>query len=200
MPKIYTKKGDEGFTHLASGEKVLKFHIRVDLYGNCDELNSYIGVVCSLIQEKQTNPKLKEIWDELNFIQSLIFEYSAELAGYYRDNQTILKEEDILHLEEKIDEWSNNMPELRKFILPGGSLIASFLHVCRTKCRDVERKLIYAIVEKKENIHPDFIKFFNRLSDYFFTLARYCNWVLDVPETVWESQRKKQRKSSAENR
>jgi cob(I)alamin adenosyltransferase len=122
--KIYTKRGDNGETILADGTKVYKHNIRVDLYGLCDELNSYIGVVNALIKEKyQLNSHLNQLMQQLIQIQNLLFEISAELAGYYKDNRSILRQEDILFLESSIDKMDEVLPELRSFILPNGSLI-----------------------------------------------------------------------------
>jgi len=191
--KIYTKRGDNGETILADGTKVYKHNLRVDLYGLCDELNSYIGVVNALIKEKyQLNSHLNQLMQQLIQIQNLLFEISAELAGYYKDNRSILKQEDILFLESSIDKMDEVLPELRSFILPNGSLISSFLHVCRTRCRDLERRLVYAIKEEKLNINEQLISYFNRLSDYFFVAARYVNFVLDIEEIPWKSNRKNQ--------
>lgn len=189
--KIYTKKGDRGETFLANGTKVKKYDLRVDLYGKCDELNSYIGVVSALIKEKfQLNYKINQLLEDLIRIQNLLFEIGAELAGYYKDHQSILKEEDVNFLEQQIDKMEEELPELRVFILPNGSLISSFLHLCRTQCRSLERQLVYAIIEKNLPINEKMISFFNRLSDYFFIAARYSNYHLGISEIEWRSERK----------
>lgn len=190
--KIYTKKGDKGETFLANGSRVYKYDLRVELYGICDELNSYIGVVNSFIQDKyQLNPQIKQIWDEFIQIQNLLFEIGSELAGYYKNNQTILKEEDIIFLEKSIDRMNETLPALKSFILPGGSIISTFLHLCRTHCRKLERKLVFAIKEKQLDINEKMIQYFNRLSDYFFVASRYVNFVLGFQERQWQSTRKK---------
>lgn len=190
--KIYTKKGDKGETFLANGSKVKKFDLRVELYGKCDELNSYIGVVNAIIKEKfQMNDKLHQLLEDLTNIQNLLFEIGAELAGYYKDNKSILKEDDIVFLEKQMDKMDEELPELRVFILPNGSTVSSFLHLCRTHCRTLERQLVYAIFEKNIPINEMMISYFNRLSDYFFVAARYSNHVLGINEIEWRSQRKK---------
>jgi len=189
--KIYTKKGDKGETFLANGSRVYKYDLRVELYGMCDELNSYIGIVNALITEKyQLNAELNHLFNEFLKIQNLLFELGAELAGYYKDNNSILKEEDITFLEFSIDKMNEKLPELRSFILPGGSMISAFLHLCRTYCRNLERKLVYAIVEEKLLINELMISFFNRLSDYFFIASRYTNYIIGYKEIEWKSIRK----------
>jgi cob(I)alamin adenosyltransferase len=189
--KIYTKKGDKGETFLANGSRVYKYDLRVELYGMCDELNSYIGIVNALITEKyQLNAELNHLFNEFLKIQNLLFELGAELAGYYKDNNSILKEEDITFLELSIDKMNEKLPELRSFILPGGSMISAFLHLCRTYCRNLERKLVYAIVEEKLLINELMISFFNRLSDYFFIASRYTNYIIGYKEIEWKSIRK----------
>lgn len=189
--KIYTKKGDKGQTFLANGSKVYKHDLRVELYGSCDELNSYIGIVISFIQNYQKED-LEQVKEQLYWVQNLLFEIGAELAGYYKNqNESILKKEDIEKLEKWIDKYSEILPELRAFILPGGSIISSFIHLCRTHCRKLERNLVKVFYENKEiQIFDIMIQFFNRLSDYFFILSRYCNFVLNIKETEWHSTRK----------
>lgn len=190
--KIYTKKGDQGETFLANGSKVKKYDLRVDLYGKCDELNSYIGVVNAIIKEKfQLNGKLYQLLEDLTTIQNLLFEIGAELAGYYKENRSILEQDDIVFLEKRIDQMEEELPKLRVFVLPGGSMIASFLHICRTQCRNLERQLVYAILEKHLPINEMMIAYFNRLSDYFFVTARYSNYLLGINEIEWRSERKK---------
>ncbi|MFN3604690.1 MAG: cob(I)yrinic acid a,c-diamide adenosyltransferase [Leptonema sp. (in: bacteria)] len=189
--RIYTKKGDKGETFLANGNKVYKYDIRVELYGLTDEFNSHLGMVIALIQEKHQN-NLEKIIPQILWIQNLLFEIGSELAGYYKNqNQSILKENDVTTLENWIDEYSEILPKIRAFILPGGSLISTQIHICRTLCRKLERRLVQTYYENKEiKIFGILIQFFNRLSDYLFVLARYCNFISNIKEREWQSTRK----------
>ncbi len=189
--KIYTKKGDRGYTFLANGSKVYKYDDRVELYGLCDELNSQIGMVVSLINENESDI-FENVRIQLIEIQNLLFEIGAELAGYYKNqNQSILKEEDVALLENWIDAYSEQLPQMRAFLLPGGSVISSQIHICRVICRKVERYLVKIFYNNKEIlIFEILIQYFNRLSDYLFVLARYVNFIKQIQEIEWHSKRK----------
>lgn len=189
--KIYTKKGDKGQTFLANGSKVYKYDERVELYGMCDELNSHLGMVISLIKEKEAKD-LEKIVLQLLEIQNLLFEIGAELAGYYKtQTQSILKEDDITALENWIDEYSEQLPPMRAFLLPGGSVISSQIHICRVLCRKLERYLVKVFYTSKEIlIFEILIQYFNRFSDYLFVLSRYVNFIQNIKEIEWHSKRK----------
>ncbi len=138
---------------------------------------------------------MNPIYYQLIEIQNFLFEIGAELAGYYKNKEnSIIKDEDITQIEQWIDSFNEELPEIRAFILPGGSVIASHIHICRTICRNLERRVVEAFYEDKSiQIYEIQIQYFNRLSDYFFILARYINFILSYEELLWESKRKKEK-------
>ena len=182
---IVTKTGDDGKTFLLGSVRVPKNHIKVKTYGECDELNSLIGL-------SRVNIQHEEIMSILQTIQYQIFELSAVLATPL-ENQTPeseLKHTDLLNrfisfLENKIQVIEAQLPELKNFILPGGNLGSSFLHLARTVCRRVERTLLD--LNELEKINTNFLIYFNRLSDLLFILARYENTLSGIPENIWKS-------------
>lgn len=163
--KIYTKTGDKGKTSLLSGERVNKNHIQIEVYGTIDELNSFTGLLSSNLENV-------EIKKDLEFIQHKLFNAGTVFAikGKVKFDIPLISEEDIIFLEQKIDSISKELPELKNFILPGGSTQVSLSHVCRSICRRAERNAVSAEIntEKTDIV----IKFLNRLSDYFFMLSR----------------------------
>jgi cob(I)alamin adenosyltransferase len=186
--KIYTKTGDSGETSLAIGGRVKKYDRRVDLYGNSDELNSVIGIAVSFL------PEDSELRPVLGQIQNLLFELGSELAGYSKldangERVPIILPEDIRELETKMDAWTEILPPLKHFVLPGGGKPASFLHLARTVCRRLERKM----VEGKDlglDIPSDSLVFINRLSDTLFLASRMANLHSGVSEPIWISRAK----------
>lgn len=182
MP-IYTKKGDKGETSLLGGTRVSKTNTRVDAYGTVDELNSIVGVVVSFLPRKH-----KAIKEKLEAVQYDFLEIGANLANPMATQLPYLDDR-ITTFEKDIDLWTEKMPELRNFILPGGGKYGAMLHQARTVTRRVERRLVTLMHEEK--IDEKIVKYFNRLSDYFFTLARYINHLDKKKETIWQSRSKK---------
>ena len=187
MAKIYTKTGDKGETSLVSGNRVPKGNVRIETYGEVDELNSYLGVIVSLINDDQ------KLNDEIKVIQSVqnnLFNLGSNLAceKEYREKYKLphLEEGDVTYLENQIDRYNESLDELKNFILPGGALVASHAHVARTICRRVERKLVsYKYNFPNEN--PEFsIEYINRLSDYLFAFARFANKKHDQQDVIWK--------------
>lgn len=169
--KIYTKTGDAGKTSLVGGMRVEKSHVRLNAYGTIDELNSFVG---SLICEIKDEDDLKV----LSFIQHKLFTVGSYLATETESISpkaaSIIKDDDIKLLEDEMDKMDSQLPSLKQFVLPGGNEAAARAHICRTVCRRAER-FIYMV---KENYPVDnnVLMFINRLSDYFFLLARKeCN-------------------------
>ena len=181
--KIYTRTGDDGTTGLIGGSRVKKHNIRLESYGTIDELNSYIG----LIRSMQTDQHADQI---LEIIQNKLFVIGASLAT--EESITLIKKQlpckkaDIELLEKEMDLMNNDLPELRNFILPGGSQAASFCHVARTVCRRAERKIVE--LSEKAEVDPNLIKFVNRLSDYLFVLSRKINLDQKTPEILWSPE------------
>jgi cob(I)alamin adenosyltransferase len=180
--KIYTKTGDKGLTSLVGGERVPKTHIRLEAYGTVDELNAFTG----LLLEEITDPHDREILDR---IQSLLFSVGGLLATppdkALKTEQFPLNADDILMLEHEIDRMDSALPALKSFVLPGGCKSAALAHVCRTVARRAERN-IYRI-DGYEEINSEVLIFVNRLSDYFFILARKECHFRGKEEKSWQS-------------
>lgn len=182
--KIYTKTGDEGLTGLIGGTKVLKSHLRIESYGNIDELNSYVGLIGDYITDK-------ELKSFVNIIQNNLFVIGSLLAQDNSKDIKIslpqLKEEDVFLLENEIDKMNEDLPELKHFILPGGHLLVSCIHITRSICRRAERSCV-ALKEHQLEVDSLIIKYLNRLSDYLFVLARFVGKGLDVKEVIWKGR------------
>ncbi len=181
MAKIYTKKGDQGTTCLVSGETVDKSHTRLDSYGTLDELNSYIGYArLELKNISKLDPLLFEIQNDL-------FNIGSQLANTDPNIKSKLPnifDKDVLKLEKCIDELTEELPDLKNFILPGGTKASGLLHIARTVCRRAER-IIIKLKTENNPIDPLFIQYINRLSDLLFVMARYANKTHNVPDVEW---------------
>src|SRR5438309_6634417 len=137
--KIYTKTGDKGFTSLIGGTRVAKHHLRIESYGTVDELNSYIG----LISDQDITEHDKQI---LKQIQDRLFTIGSSLAADPEKSKMIIPDlhlSDIELLEKEMDSMNENLPELRHFILPGGSNTISYCHIARCVCRRAERITVH---------------------------------------------------------
>src|SRR6187431_3090345 len=180
--KIYTKTGDLGKTSLIGGTKVPKSHIRIETYGTVDELNSFIGLVNDYITDENSGTVLKEIQDRLFTIgSSLACDPEKETKLKIPD----LKESDVEFLEKEIDKMNEVLPVMKSFILPGGHVAVSTLHIGRCVCRRAERCCVR--MQKKElEVEPLIIKYLNRLSDYLFVLARSAAQQLAAEEIPWK--------------
>jgi len=182
--KIYTKTGDAGKTSLLGGKKVSKGDLRIESYGTVDELNVHVGLVSDYQQDEEIKKILKEIQDRL-------FTIGSELACDPDKNIKMpvpdLHESDIELLEKEIDRMNDELPVMRNFILPGGSPAVSFTHLARCVCRRAERNCI-RLNDREGNVAPLIIKYLNRLSDYFFMLARYTGHQQQIPEIIWKAR------------
>jgi cob(I)alamin adenosyltransferase len=180
--KIYTKTGDDGKTSLFGGERVLKNNLRIDAYGTVDELNAIIGVVIS----DKIDDKIKQI---LINIQNTLFVIGSELASPKNVKSNVIKNissDEINFLENSIDNFDSKLPELKNFILPGGTKDSANLHFARTICRRAER--IVVELDSQEKINHNIVVYLNRLSDLLFVFARYENFVTSTPEIEWKSR------------
>jgi cob(I)alamin adenosyltransferase len=181
--KIYTKTGDKGETSLLGGERIPKDDLRIECNGLIDELNSIIGITLNEI-------KCTELTLVLHKIQNQLFDLAADLAapGTIENKKLKIKRIDSRYyeyLEKEIDHFDSKLPELKNFILPGGSKGASYLHVARTFCRSAERKIV--TLKKSVDIGGNIIIYLNRLSDLFFVIARYENKFNNIPDEIWKS-------------
>ena len=180
--RIYTKTGDQGQTSLIGGTKVPKSHIRIEAYGTVDELNSFIGLVSDHLEDKHSTITLKEIQDRLFTIgSSLACDPGKEIKMKIPD----LKEDDIYLLENEIDKMNEVLPVMKTFLLPGGHVAVSTIHVARCICRRAERCCVN-VQQQDLFIEPLIIKYLNRLSDYLFVLARFISQQLKVEEIPWK--------------
>lgn len=175
--KIYSLTGDDGYTSLSGGERVPKYHPRVEAYGSVDELNSWIGLLRDVIDDEKSRKTLLIIQDGL-------MKSSAVLANVNSRKGVITPDADlVLFIENEIDTIENTLPVLKNFILPGGSVNASYCHIARSVCRRAERNVLRL---KKEELVPDTINIFlNRLSDYLFVLARMIGYNSSYKEISW---------------
>lgn len=180
--KIYTKKGDDGFTSLIGGTRVSKAAIRIEAYGTVDELNSYIGWVRDLTSREDQKNVLIEIQDRLFTIGS----HLASDSEKSKMNLPELKEKDISFLENKIDEMNNDLPEMKSFILPGGHPAVSCCHVARCICRRAERAVV--LLSENETVNKQIIIYLNRLSDFLFVLARILSKDFSAQEIPWKAR------------
>lgn len=178
---IYTGTGDKGTTSLVGGQRVSKAHQRIESYGTVDELNSFIGLLISSLDEQADK-------DFLLFIQHKLFTIGSYLAT--DQEQTELKieskvtPESIERIEREIDRVDAELPRMKNFVLPGGCRSASLAHVCRTVCRRAERQ-IYRLAETVPVEEPVLV-FMNRLSDYLFVLARKECIKNNGKEIIWD--------------
>lgn len=183
--KIYTKKGDKGETALYGGKKVSKASLQVDAYGTVDELIAHIGHISEL-------PVLKSQHHILKQVQHTLFVIGSILASDPDKQKLFLPElntEEIDNLEQQIDLISEKLEPLKYFVLPGGCIENTTVHLCRTVCRRAERKC----VELSEicEIPTKLITYLNRLSDYLFILSRLVSKELKAPEIYWKPSKDK---------
>ena len=179
--KIYTKTGDSGTTSLFAGGRVDKSSSRIEANGLADELNSFIGVVISEDEKSKTRTKLLRIQREL-------FVLGSDLATPLDVKAKVprIKKSYTTRLEREIDKWENDLPTLKNFILPGGSKIGAILHLARARCRCLER--IVVSLDRSDSLNRQVLPYVNRLSDWFFVLARHTNLESDHEETLWRGR------------
>lgn len=180
--KIYTKTGDGGHTALLGGTKVPKNDVRIETYGTVDELNSWIGLVNDQVEDTEVNRFLKEIQDRLFTIgSSLATDADREAKMKLPD----LHAADVTDLEQRIDAMTEQLPPMKSFILPGGHVAVSSIHIARCVCRRAER---LAVGLRQHDLYVDerVIQYLNRLSDYLFTLARFMAQKLGAAEIAWK--------------
>ncbi len=182
--KIYTKNGDQGKTQLVDGKSISKSHPRLESYGTVDELNSSLGICLELLPAKKK--WILPVQKSLLRIQHELFNLGSLLAcedQKFWEHLPRLEEKNIQQLEIEIDQMLEKLPPLKNFILPGGSLLASHLHLARTICRRAERKV--APLMETQNQYATALKYLNRLSDFLFVLSRYSNLMQKKNDQIW---------------
>lgn len=183
--KIYTKSGDKGQTSVI-GARVPKDDDRVEAYGTIDELNSFVGQAISIITNEEKFADLKE---ELGIIQQELFDCGSDLAFVKLEEGNYKVSGDMAErLEQWIDLHQAENPQIERFIIPGGCALSSALHVCRTVSRRAERRVV--TLGSHTEINPSVRLYMNRLSDYFFVIARTANVRSEVPDVEYLRSKK----------
>jgi len=168
--RIYTKTGDKGQTSIIGG-RVDKDDIRVDSYGTVDEANCFVGQAIAQLAAEE----FADIRNDLEKIQHELFDCGGDLANILPDHPVKLTKDSIVYLEKRIDQFMEETPPIERFILPGGHIAAASIHIARTVTRRAER-LVVSLKKADENISDLSLQYLNRLSDYFFALARVINF------------------------
>lgn len=179
--KIYTRRGDSGETDLFGGERVHKDALRVEAYGEVDELNACIGAAAAASEQVDLEPLLARI-------QSTLFDVGACLAtpdAAHRDKAKVPRatDDDVAELEASIDQFEAELEPLRSFVLPGGTVAAAAFHVARGVCRRAERRTVS--LHTAELVDAPVLRYLNRLSDLLFTLARLENARAGCADVPW---------------
>jgi cob(I)alamin adenosyltransferase len=179
LSKIYTRTGDDGSTGLGDGARVSKDSARVCAYGTVDEANSAIGVVlaCAIPDD---------VRDVLISVQHQMFDLGGELCI---PGHSAIFDADIDRLEKHLDHFNADLPPLKDFILPGGSLAAAHCHLARTICRRAEREAV--TLSHHDAVRPQAIRYLNRLSDLLFVLARVLARADGHGEVLWNHERRR---------
>jgi len=175
--KLYTRTGDGGSTGLFGGQRVDKDAIRVEAYGTVDELNAALGLAVVACDNPQLHAALTRI-------QSRLFDLGADLCSPASQNKPMtVTDAHVAELESLIDEATDDLPELRNFILPGGTELAARLHLARTIARRAERRVVS--LAHSEPVSEAVLPYLNRLNDLLFTLARRANHLAGVEDVPW---------------
>ncbi len=177
LSKIYTKTGDDGTTGLGNGERIAKNAQRMQAIGDVDETNCCVGILIESLQDD----KFKKL---LLGIQHDLFDLGGELSipGFI-----LIKETQVAALEQALDAANADLPPLKNFILPGGSLAAAHCHLARAVCRRAERSLV--ALSHTETINHEALHYINRLSDLLFVLSRCIARSEGGEEVLWDSKR-----------
>lgn len=189
MRNIYTKTGDLGETSLVGGTRISKGNLIVDVYGTIDELNATVGVTIAEMEKNDAShyphyASLCRIQDELFEMESFV---ATEPEEWNVEQISISMENFIKDLEREIDEMQQTLSPLTSFILPRGSMLIALLHLNRTICRRTERLAVRMLPQSKN--YQLVVKYFNRLSDFFFILIRFIHKTDSISECYWKSKR-----------
>jgi len=188
LNRIYTRSGDSGETRLVGGQRVAKNNTRIECYGTVDELNAFVGLARTTVEQIAANlGQLRSFATILKRVQHELFNLGSILATLPEDvhaKQPRITAAEIIQLEREIDETNDALPKLRSFVLPGSSRLDAELHVCRTICRRAERRL--AGLAREQSIPPEPLQYLNRLGDALFVWSRWVNHVMGIAETLWE--------------
>jgi len=185
--KIYTKTGDKGLTGLIGGKRIPKNDIRIIAYGSVDELNSYIGLSLSLLSKQTSSSSFSDIIVTLSRIQNELFIIGSDLADPDLSKSSSLRVQSnmITVLENDIDNYEKELSPITYFILPGGSIESSNLHIARSIARRTETNVAKLFLE--DMINNLVLVYLNRLSDLLFVLSRTINKRLQISDIAWKS-------------
>jgi cob(I)alamin adenosyltransferase len=188
LNRIYTRTGDSGQTGLAGGQRIPKDDLRIDCYGTVDELNAFIGLARTTVEELGRGAeRLKAFSIILKRVQHELFNLGSILATLPQDvhpKQPRITPAEVEQLERDIDRANEDLQPLRSFVLPGGTRLDAELHVCRTVCRRAERLLVR--LAREQSVPAETLQYLNRLSDALFVWSRWANHMLGASETLWE--------------
>jgi cob(I)alamin adenosyltransferase len=186
--RVYTRRGDQGETSLAGGQRVPKDGARIEAYGTVDELNSFVGAARVTAGElAAAETRLAPLADILLRVEHELFNLGSILATLPEDvhpKQARVTDAEVAQLESEIDRMNEDLPPLGSFVLPGGGRLNAELHICRTVCRRAERATV--ALGRVESIPPETVRYLNRLSDALFVWSRWASHVTGAPETLWE--------------
>lgn len=183
---VYTRTGDAGQTSLVGGQRVAKDSARLESYGTIDELNSFIGLLAAETTDEHDTQFLTDIQAALFVVGSYL---ATDTSTTQLRQQSIVTPEMVETLEHEIDLIDSQLPPLRLFVLPGGTRAASLAHVCRTVCRRAERRILTLQGTLAEPLDTMVVSYVNRLSDYFFVLARRLNVIAGHDEVIWQRRK-----------
>lgn len=178
--KIYTKTGDKGVTSLANGVRVSKAELRLETYGTADELNAHFGVLHCLLSETEGGADYAE---QILWVQNKLFNLGAMLSSAAGEWITAAE---VQQLEQWIDAIQKDLPVLRSFTLPTGSVMIATAHVCRTVTRRLERLMVRLDENEPDPNMPVALQFVNRLSDFCYVLARKCVIMQKKAPFLWK--------------
>ena len=186
--RVYTRRGDQGETSLAGGQRVPKDGPRIEAYGTVDELNSFLGAARATVNELAGGePRLALLARILLRVEHELFNLGSILATLPEDvhpKQARVTGAEVAQLESEIDRMNEGLPPLGSFVLAGGSLLNAELHICRTVCRRAERACV--ALGRVESVPPEAVRYLNRLGDALFVWSRWTSQVTGAPETLWE--------------
>ena len=189
--KVYTRTGDDGTTALFGGGRVQKDDVRVAAYGAVDEANSALGLARAALTGEPDGSQLRSLDDELQALQSLLFDLGADLAtpldAKTRLYVTPVDDGDVKRLESLIDTLTEELPPITNFVLPAGTQVSAALQLARATVRRAERETL--TLSRESQINPEALVVLNRLSDLLFTLARVANVRAGVEEVKWTPRR-----------
>ena len=176
--KIYTKTGDDGTTGLIGNIRIKKSNPRIAAYGAVDELNAALGIILSFKLGKDINNLLTKIQNDL-------FVVGADLANpNLKNTSNRVTSAMVSILETEIDKLEGKLPQITFFILPGGDLIASHVHLARAICRRAETDIVK--LSEFEKINNESLIYINRLSDLLFVIARTINKRKKISDVAWK--------------